>query len=156
MQGYEPFVISARKNVPWYDVRFRGEGQDRIVHTLNMAGSVNFAVHPTAFVVRQPRPAGQSAQLAKSLPQYTEVSLQTHSLQQSHCITAQLLCETHGTVKFDLHKFAESLLQVTEVSLTTLLDELTESKVVLLQRYGTLKCLLLSFSMPLQKVLHHN
>ncbi len=74
LQGYEPYIISARKNVPWYDERFRGHGRDRIVQTLNMAGFVSFAVHPTAYVVQQPNTLSASTQLAKASPKYTEVS----------------------------------------------------------------------------------
>ena len=77
VQGYEPYIISARKNVPWYDERFRGHGRDRIVQTLNMAGFVNFAVHPTAYVIQQPHPMYASTQLAKASPQYTEVCFMT-------------------------------------------------------------------------------
>ena len=82
VQGYEPYIISARKNVPWYDERFRGHGRDRIVQTLNMAGFVSFAVHPTAYVVQQPHALVASTQLAKASPMYTEVSLL--SFIQSH------------------------------------------------------------------------
>lgn len=77
MQGYEPYMISARKNVPWYDERFRGHGRDRIVQTLNMAGFVSFAVHPTAYVIQQPHPQYASTHLAKESPKYTEVRLST-------------------------------------------------------------------------------
>jgi hypothetical protein len=73
MQGYEPYMISARKNVPWYDERFRGHGRDRIVQTLNMAGFVSFAVHPTSYVIQQPHPQYASTHLAKESPKYTEV-----------------------------------------------------------------------------------
>ena len=74
VQGYEPYIISARKNVPWYDERFRGHGRDRIVQTLNMAGFVSFAVHPTAYVVQQPHPQSSSTHFAKGTPRYQEVS----------------------------------------------------------------------------------
>lgn len=73
LQGYEPYIISARKNVPWYDERFRGQGRDRIVQTLNMAGFVSFAVHPTAYVVQQPYPLTASTHFAKGTPNYQEV-----------------------------------------------------------------------------------
>lgn len=73
MQGYEPYIISARKNVPWYDERFRGHGRDRIVQILNMAGFVSFAVHPTAYVVQQPSPLNASAHVATGTPKYLEV-----------------------------------------------------------------------------------
>ena len=73
LQGYEPYIISARKNVPWYDERFRGHGRDRIVQTLNMAGFVSFAVHPTAYVVQQPHPLTASTHFAKGTPKYLEV-----------------------------------------------------------------------------------
>ncbi len=75
MQGYEPYMISARKNVPWYDERFRGHGRDRIVQTLNMAGFVSFAVHPTSYVIQQPHPQYASTHLAKESPKFTEVRL---------------------------------------------------------------------------------
>ena len=33
---YEPWVICNRLLVPWYDARFRGYGQNKIVHLENM------------------------------------------------------------------------------------------------------------------------
>lgn len=77
-EGYEPYIVSARKNVPWYDERFRGHGRDRIVQTLNMAGFVSFAVHPTAYVIQQPHPQYLSTHLAKESSKFTEL-LQTYS-----------------------------------------------------------------------------
>lgn len=74
LQGYEPYLIAARKNVPWYDERFRGQGRDRIVQTLNMAGFVSFTVHPTVYLMQQPHSVAPTTQLAKALPQYIEVA----------------------------------------------------------------------------------
>ena len=68
-------MISARKNVPWYDERFRGHGRDRIVQTLVMAGFVSFTVHPTVYLVQQPHPVAPSIHLAKSLPMYSQVCI---------------------------------------------------------------------------------
>ncbi|KAL0030501.1 hypothetical protein WJX79_010997 [Trebouxia sp. C0005] len=53
-EGYEPYMISARKNVPC------------------------FAVHPTAYVIQQPHPQYASTHLAKETPTYTEL-IQTYS-----------------------------------------------------------------------------
>ena len=73
MQGYEPYMIAARKNVPWYDERFRGQGRDRIVQTLSMAGFVSFTVHPTVYLTQQPHPLTPSTQLAKASLTYRQV-----------------------------------------------------------------------------------
>ncbi len=29
---YEPWILANRKAIPWHDVRFRGYGQNKIVH----------------------------------------------------------------------------------------------------------------------------
>ena len=73
MQGYEPYMIAARKNVPWYDERFRGQGRDRIVQTLSMAGFVSFTVHPTVYLMQQPHPVTPSTQHAKASLTYRQV-----------------------------------------------------------------------------------
>ncbi|KAL3159015.1 hypothetical protein ABBQ32_011016 [Trebouxia sp. C0010 RCD-2024] len=77
-EGFEPYIISARKNVPWYDERFRGHGRDRIVQTLNMAGFVSFAVHPTTYVVQQPHPLSASTHFARGTPKFQEL-IQTYA-----------------------------------------------------------------------------
>lgn len=82
-EGYEPYVIAARKYLPWYDERFRGHGRDRIVATYNMAGFLTFTVHPTAFVVQQPHAALPSTQLAKTSNHYTEMSQVYPRIQES-------------------------------------------------------------------------
>ena len=79
IQGYEPYMIAARKNVPWYDERFRGQGRDRIVQTLSMAGFVSFTVHPTVYLTQQPHPVTPSTQLAKASITYRQVCM-THFL----------------------------------------------------------------------------
>lgn len=52
---YEPWVIATRASPPWYDVRFRGYGQNKIVHleALNASGH-SFVVEPGAWLVHRP------------------------------------------------------------------------------------------------------
>ncbi|KAK9805256.1 hypothetical protein WJX72_009116 [[Myrmecia] bisecta] len=72
-EGYEPYLIVARKYIPWYDERFRGYGQDKVVQVLNMAGWLQFVVHPTAFVVHQPHSQGKMHNLTAALGQWDEL-----------------------------------------------------------------------------------
>jgi hypothetical protein len=60
MQEYEPYIIVARKYVPWYDERFRGRGYDKASHILQMHGAsclMNrqpcFPAEITAFILVQ-------------------------------------------------------------------------------------------------------
>jgi hypothetical protein len=53
--GYEPYLLVARRHVPFYDERFRGYGRDKIAHALHMAAlGVRFAAHPAGYVVHAP------------------------------------------------------------------------------------------------------
>ena len=101
-------MISARKNVPWYDERFRGQGRDRIVQVLNMAGFVSFTVHPTVYVLQQPHLVAPSTLLAKASRQYKEVS--SNSLLK--CSTFHFPLFTFGRYR---HRCCESL-QIVEWS----------------------------------------
>ena len=38
IQEYEPYVVVARRCVPWYDERFRGRGYNKASHILQMHG----------------------------------------------------------------------------------------------------------------------
>jgi hypothetical protein len=55
-KGYEPYILLARRHVPFYDERFRGYSRDKIVHINHLAQQLKVAlfVHPTAFVVHSP------------------------------------------------------------------------------------------------------
>eukprot|EP00195_Chlamydomonas_chlamydogama_P013139 CAMPEP_0202906838 /NCGR_PEP_ID=MMETSP1392-20130828/40458_1 /ASSEMBLY_ACC=CAM_ASM_000868 /TAXON_ID=225041 /ORGANISM="Chlamydomonas chlamydogama, Strain SAG 11-48b" /LENGTH=185 /DNA_ID=CAMNT_0049595503 /DNA_START=44 /DNA_END=601 /DNA_ORIENTATION=- len=54
---YEPWIITDRRAVPWHDVRFRGYGQNKIVHVAHVnASGFNFVVHPRAFIVHRAHP----------------------------------------------------------------------------------------------------
>lgn len=67
MQGYEPYVLVSKSLVPWYDERFTGYLEDKVVHiqTMNSMG-FRFAVHPEAFVVHYPHANSKDQQLVKS------------------------------------------------------------------------------------------
>lgn len=51
---YEPWVVVDRAAAPFFDARFRGYGQNKIIHLehLNWTG-YTFAVHPTAFLIHR-------------------------------------------------------------------------------------------------------
>ena len=52
--SYEPWIIVNRKSVPWHDVRFRGYGQNKIVHVAHTnASGFSFVVHPSAFIIHR-------------------------------------------------------------------------------------------------------
>ena len=43
-----------RKVAPWHDVRFRGYGNNKIVHIAHMnATGFKFVIHPQAFIVHR-------------------------------------------------------------------------------------------------------
>lgn len=39
-QGYEPYLVALRQNIPWYDERFRGYGRDKITHLLHVSSTL--------------------------------------------------------------------------------------------------------------------
>lgn len=56
-ESFEPWVISDRMDTPWYDVRYKGYGKNKIVQVAHMAKSgFTFNVHPTGFLVHRPHP----------------------------------------------------------------------------------------------------
>ena len=51
---YEPWTIVDREVAPWHDVRFRGYGQNKIVHIAHMnASDFKFVVLPNAFIIHR-------------------------------------------------------------------------------------------------------
>ncbi|KAL6781671.1 hypothetical protein ACKKBF_B09005 [Auxenochlorella protothecoides x Auxenochlorella symbiontica] len=60
-EGYEPYVLVARRFVPWYDERFVGYRKNKVVHLLHLAqqGTL-FVVHPNAFTVHSPHPRART------------------------------------------------------------------------------------------------
>lgn len=74
MQGYEPYILIARRYVPWYDERFRGYGRDKIVHLTHIAAlGVRFAVHPSAYVVHVPHKKAPTYKATKQSGQWDKV-----------------------------------------------------------------------------------
>ena len=60
-EGYEPYVIVARRFVPWYDERFVGYRKNKVVHLLYLStGGIQFVVHPRAFTVHSPHPRART------------------------------------------------------------------------------------------------
>lgn len=50
MQGFEPYVLVSKTKVPWYDERFTGYLENKILHTQTMVyWGFEFAVHPNVF-----------------------------------------------------------------------------------------------------------
>ena len=61
---FEPYVIVARKYVPWYDERFIGYFRNKVEHLEYMYGlGLQYAVHPSAYVIHRPHPKSAAAQL---------------------------------------------------------------------------------------------
>ncbi|KAK9804322.1 hypothetical protein WJX72_006601 [[Myrmecia] bisecta] len=72
-EGYEPYLLLARKYVPWYDERFRGYGKDKIVQISHLATWISFVVHPWAFVVHQPHGQSRAYKVTKKTGQWNEL-----------------------------------------------------------------------------------
>lgn len=55
-KGFEPYIMIARKFVPWYDERFRGYSRNKIVHLTHLADQlgVKLQVHDRGFVIHTP------------------------------------------------------------------------------------------------------
>ena len=55
-KGFEPYIMVARKYVPWYDERFRGYSRNKIVHLTHLADQlgVKMRVHDRGFVIHTP------------------------------------------------------------------------------------------------------
>ena len=76
MQGFEPYVLVSKKLVPWYDERFTGYLEDKVVHIQTMVHmGFSFAVHPKAFVVHYPHPDSSDQALVKSTGLMQEVTI---------------------------------------------------------------------------------
>ena len=64
MQEYEPYVLVSKKLVPWYDERFTGYLQNKMVHVQTMVYmNFTFEVHPSAFAVHYPHQSSQDKEL---------------------------------------------------------------------------------------------
>ena len=60
-EGYEPYVLVARRHVPWYDERFIGYRKNKVVHLLHLHSlGLRFVAHPNAFVVHSPHPRART------------------------------------------------------------------------------------------------
>jgi len=70
--GFEPYVVVARRYVPWYDERFRGYGRDKITHLAHMCNGlgVSLRVHPSSFVVHAPHPKAPTYRATKKMGQW--------------------------------------------------------------------------------------
>ena len=81
MQGFEPYVLVSKDLVPWYDERFTGYLEDKVVHIQHMVHmGFSFAVHPEVFVVHYPHEDSKDQGLVKATILMQQV---THSLTQS-------------------------------------------------------------------------
>ena len=92
MQGFELYVLVSKALVPWYDERFTGYLEDKVVHIQHMVHmGFSFAVHPEVFVVHYRHEDSKDQGLVKAtgLMQQVTYSL-THSLAHtlaSHSLT---------------------------------------------------------------------
>ncbi|DBB15299.1 hypothetical protein WJX82_003966 [Trebouxia sp. C0006] len=65
--GFEPYVLVSKALVPWYDERFTGYLEDKVVHIQHMVHmGFSFAVHPEAFVVHYPHEDSKDQGLVKA------------------------------------------------------------------------------------------
>lgn len=66
-EGFEPYVLVARKYVPWCDERFVGYRKNKVVHLLHLAQmGLQFVVHPRAFTVHSPHPRARTWKITHS------------------------------------------------------------------------------------------
>ena len=64
----------SKRLVPWYDERFTGYLEDKVVHIQTMVHmGFTFAVHPSAFVVHYPHPDSKDQALIKTTHLMTQV-----------------------------------------------------------------------------------
>ena len=69
-------MLVSKSLVPWYDERFTGYLEDKVVHIQSMVHmGFSFAVHPGAFVVHYPHPDSRDQALVKSTSLMQEVSI---------------------------------------------------------------------------------
>ena len=61
VQGYEPVALMLRKDVPWFDERFRGPDGGRVAQAADSARHLSFAVHRSGFAVRVPSAVPEQA-----------------------------------------------------------------------------------------------
>lgn len=62
-EGYEPYIMIAKKYVPWYDERFVGYYRNKVAHLEHMYSlGIQFTVHPDAYTIHRPHPPSSSLQ----------------------------------------------------------------------------------------------
>ena len=52
IQGYEPYMLALRKDMPQYDERLRGSHGARAIQALQASMLLSFAIVPKAFLMR--------------------------------------------------------------------------------------------------------
>lgn len=84
-ERYEPWIIASRSLIPWHDVRFRGYGQNKIVHIAHAnASGFKFVIHPTAFIIHRPHEVTQSRkQLIADKKEYSKAQRMNRTLPSS-------------------------------------------------------------------------
>ena len=98
LQGFEPYVFVSKSLVPWYDERFTGYLEDKVVHIQTMVHmGFGFAVHSGAFVVHYPHPDSKDQALVKSTSLMHEVSHLTAHGNMKMSNRVRLCCEADIT-----------------------------------------------------------
>ena len=71
-KGYEPYVLMARRFVPWYDERMRGYSRNKIVQVNLLAEQLGVKLlgHHRAFVVHSPHPKASNFKATKTSGQW--------------------------------------------------------------------------------------
>jgi glycosyltransferase-like protein LARGE len=71
-KGFEPYIMIARKYVPWYDERFRGYSRNKIVHLTHLAEQlgVKMRVHDKGFVIHTPHSKASTFSKTKETGQW--------------------------------------------------------------------------------------
>ncbi len=95
MQGFEPYVMVARRFVPWYDERFRGYRKNKVVHLLHMWEiGLQYVATPHAFVVHSPHPTANSWTITKRTGFWVKVGTLL-----GVCVKTQSVCRDHEIMK---------------------------------------------------------
>lgn len=100
-EGFEPYVVVARKFVPWYDERFKGYRKNKVVHLLHLAQmGMQFMVHPRAFAVHSPHPRARTWKVTHKTGLWDQLATLYHEVkvgleQNVYTPEAMYSCEDH-------------------------------------------------------------
>lgn len=93
MQGFEPYVFVSKKHIPWFDERFSGYLENKLLFSEHLHHlGFTFLVHPGAFMVHYPHEQSEAELQVKGSSLAELVG--TCSTPQGACVAHLVACIT--------------------------------------------------------------